>query len=155
MCAGIALAYSEVPLALIDQYKLHGRVHARGGEKEIRFLYRDRSPCLPVLLDGQLEIVRWGNRAGLSRCLPRTGWMWLSTVEEGGWSHCSAVQVVIPATAGVENGVWFRIREGVQGLLVADGCGVPVVYLVCEKASHYFQVMTRSERMPVLIGAGI
>jgi hypothetical protein len=155
MCAGIALAYSEIPLDLIEAYQLQSRVHDRGGEKEIRFLYRDRSPCLPVVHDGQLTVVRWGNSGGQSPSLPRTGWTWQSKVEEGGWSHWDAVQVVIPATAGVENGVWFRIKQGIRGLRVPDGQAEPVVYMVCEKASHYFQVMTRSERMPVLIGERI
>jgi hypothetical protein len=29
--------------------------------------------------------------------------------------------------------------------------GLDVVYMLCEPASHYFQVMTRSHRMPVLV----
>jgi hypothetical protein len=35
---------------------------------------------------------------------------------------------------------------------VQDETGHDVVYLLCEPASHYFRVMTRSDRMPVLIG---
>jgi hypothetical protein len=39
---------------------------------------------LPVWLDGQLRIVRWGNRRGQSRHLPLTAWTSLATVEAGG-----------------------------------------------------------------------
>jgi hypothetical protein len=36
-------------------------------------------------------------------------------------------------------------------VLVPDERGNAVVYMICEPASHYFRVMTRSTRMPVLI----
>jgi hypothetical protein len=78
--AGIALAYSELPLELIDRH----RVHDRGGEPEVRFLFRDRDRVLPVWLDGRLQVVRWGNRRGQSRALPCTAWTWATTLEGGG-----------------------------------------------------------------------
>jgi hypothetical protein len=34
----------------------------------------------------------------------------------------------------------------------ADVGGDPVVYLMCEPSTRYYQIMTRSEWMPVLIG---
>jgi hypothetical protein len=37
-------------------------------------------------------------------------------------------------------------------VLVRDGGGCPHVYMLTEPASHYYNVMTRSDRMPVLIG---
>ena len=40
-------------------------------------------------------------------------------------------------------------------MLVSDEGGAARVYLVCEPASHYYAVMTRSEWMPVLIGERI
>ncbi len=52
---------------------------------------------------------------------------------------------------GLERGVWFRIRQGIRGLLVPDEAGAAVVYMICEPASHYYQVMTSPSRMPVLI----
>jgi hypothetical protein len=151
MCAGIVLAGSEMPAELIGRHRLYRRVHRRGGEWEFRFLYRDRHPRLPVWRDGRLQIVRWGNGRGQSRYLPRTGWTWLETVESGGWRGLGAVPVDIPATLGLEGGVWFRVRHGMRGLLVPDERGLAVVYMICEPASHYYQVMTRSRRMPVLI----
>jgi hypothetical protein len=47
--------------------------------------------------------------------------------------------------------VWFLVEQGVRGLLVPDERGIAVVYMVCQPASHYYQIMTRSRRMPVLI----
>lgn len=52
---------------------------------------------------------------------------------------------------GLERGVWFHIRQGIRGLLVPDEHGREAVYLICEPASHYYRVMTRSRWMPVLI----
>ena len=53
--------------------------------------------------------------------------------------------------AGFDGGVWFAVREGIRGILVQDEKGGTRVYPVCEPASHYYKVMTRSEWMPVLV----
>jgi hypothetical protein len=151
MCTGIAVARSELPRELMARHGLERRVHERGGESEVRFLIRDRVPRLPVWRDGRLVIVRWGNTRGQSRFLPRTGWTWLSTVQEGSWRNTGAIPVDIPATLGLERGVWYRIRQGIRGLLVPDERGNAVAYMICEPASHYYGVMTRSPHMPVLI----
>jgi hypothetical protein len=155
MFGGVALALSELPTELIEAHGLSRRVYDRGGEPEVQFLHRDRERLLPVWLDGRLQVVRWGNRRGESRALPCTGWTWQATVEEGKWADLGAELVVIPATMGVDRGVWFRVREGVRGLAVRDEAGTARVYVVCEPASHYYQVMTRSEWMPVLVGERI
>lgn len=151
MCCGVALAWSELPTELIGRHALWRRVHDRGGEREVRFLYRDRRPQLPVWRDGQLQIVRWGNGRGQSRHLPRTGWTWLKTIRDGGWRGFDPVPVEIPATVALDGGVWYHVRQGVRGLLVPDERRCAVVYVICEPASHYYQVMTRSPRMPVFV----
>jgi hypothetical protein len=151
MCTGIALAWTSLPAELIGPHALEHRVHDRGGELEVHFIYHDFEPRLPIRHGGQLRIVRWGNRRGQSAVLPRTGWTWQATIDEGIWRHTDARLVEIPATLGLDKGVWFRIRQGILGLLVSDENGHPVVYMVCEPASHYYRVMTRSDRMPVLI----
>jgi nucleotidyltransferase/DNA polymerase involved in DNA repair len=76
MCVGIALAWSEVPTELIGRHGLERRVHERGGEREIHFLYRDRRPRLPISRDGRLQVVRWGNGRGQSGVWQRfvTNW---------------------------------------------------------------------------------
>ncbi len=155
MCVGIALAYGELPLDLIEGHGLKRRVHERGGEKEFRFLYREAHRVLPVWHEGRLHIARWGCRRGESRILPCTGWTWQAKVEAGFWSGLDAAEVEIPATLGLANGVWFRVRRGMRGALVHDEGGMPVVYMVCEPASHYYAIMTRCKWMPVLVGERI
>jgi hypothetical protein len=149
MFGGIAVAYSDLPVELIDQH----RVHERGGEPEVQFLVRDADRVLPVWQEGRLRIIRWGNRRGQSRVLPCTAWTWAATLEQGGWGEREAVPVVIPATMGLDRGVWFRVREGIRGVVVQDEQGRPVVYVLVEPATHYYQVMTRSSLMPVLVGS--
>jgi hypothetical protein len=57
---------------------------------------------------------------------------------------------------GLDKGVWYRIRQGIRGLLAHDEGGKPRVYVVCEPSSQYYQVMTRGSCwMPVLIGERI
>jgi hypothetical protein len=47
---------------------------------------------------------------------------------------------------------WFHIRQGVREVLVRDERGRDVAYMVCEPAHHDYEVMTKSRRMPVLVG---
>src|SRR5258708_12523028 len=116
MCTGIALPWSELPTELIERHWLERRAHDRGGERELRFLFRDRVPRLPVWRDGRPQIVRWGNGRGQSRFLPRTGWTWLATVNEGGWRGVDSVPVAIPANPALEPGAWFPIPHGIPRL---------------------------------------
>jgi hypothetical protein len=127
-------------------------VHDRGGEQEFRFLLQERERVLPVWLDGQLRIVRWGNRRGQRRTLPFTAWSWITTLESGGWAQWEPQPVVIPATMCIDNGVWFHVSQGVRGIAVRDERGCPVVYVLVEPSTHYYQVMTRSVWMPSLVG---
>jgi hypothetical protein len=100
---------------------------------------------------GRLILARWGVSRRERSALPPTGWTWLSTVESGFWAEAGAEPVIIPATLGLEKGVWFPILIGVRGLLVRDEAGGPVVYMICERSVHYFRIMTRSDRMPRLV----
>jgi hypothetical protein len=155
MFAGVALAASQVPVDLIERHGLHRRMYDRGGEREIQFLLGDRHRILPVWLDGRLQIVRWGAPRGQPSALPTTAWTWRSTLEAGGWNALEAQTVAIPACMGLDRGVWFRIREGIRGVVARDASGCAVVYVLVEPASHYYKVMTRSEWMPCLIGEWI
>lgn len=155
MCAGIALAASELSDSLVAHHKLERRRHERGGEAEYRFHYRDRVPLLPVWYAGQLRIMRWGNRGGKSQGLPRTGWTWQETVANGGWQGVELYPVDILATVGYEGGFWYRVPQGIQGIVAIDAQGEPVVYMLCQPATHYYQVMTRSKREPVFTGPQI
>ncbi|WP_231749927.1 hypothetical protein [Tautonia plasticadhaerens] len=141
-----------MPTELIGRPGMAHRRYLRGERDEYRFLYRERWPALPIWRDGRLQVVRWGNGRGQSRSLPRTGWTWLRTIEEGGWRGIESVPVEIPASFGLERrGVWYLIETGFRGLVVPDERGWAVAYMLCEPASHYYRIMTGSDRMPVLI----
>lgn len=152
MCVGIALTYSEVPLLLIERHNLAERLHDRGGEREARFYWEARPTLLPVWHCGQLKVARWGNKDRKEPKLPPTGWTWLETVESGWWSALSPEEVIIPASFGFTNGVWFKVKQGMRGLLVHDRQGVPVVFLLTQPATRYYEIMCRSDWMPVLVG---
>ena len=148
---GIAIPYSELPVTLAEQPSLQALVHERGGEREFQFLRRVRQPLLPVWQAGQLRIVPWGCR---SNKLPRSGLTWLRTVEQGAWAEHAVERVQIPASLGLQNGVWYRIRSGIQGLLV-EAHGLLAAYVIVEPASYYYRIMTRCDQMPLLIGEKI
>src|SRR5690349_15423882 len=146
MLSGVALALSELPLELIARHTLEHRICDRGGEREVQFLFADADRVLPVWRNGRLEVLRWGNRRGESPHLPYTAWTQRGTVENGGWGERLIEPVVIPATMGLDKGVWYRIRQGIRGLVVHDECACPRVYVICEPASHHYQIMTRGSR---------
>ena len=152
MCVGVALAHSELPLLLIERGGLDERLHDRGGEKEVRFYWRASPALLPVWCHGRLQIVRWGNKDRAERKLPPTGWTWQETIEEGRWSALAPEPVIIPATFGLMHGVWFKVKQGMEGLLVRDPEENPVVFMVCQPTTRYYQVMTRADWMPALLG---
>jgi hypothetical protein len=153
MFGGIALSVGELPAGLIES--LRPRVYQRGGEPEVHFLLSDRERVLPVWLDGRMQVIRWGNRHGESPGLPLTAWTRAATLESGAWNDRDPVSVVIPTTLGLDGGVWYRIREGLRGIVVRDEQERPVVYPLVEPSSHYYQVMTRSPWMPVVVGPKI
>jgi hypothetical protein len=155
MLTAVALPRSALPLRLIDHHRLDPLTHERGGEKELQFHFAANVPLLPVRHEGQLRIVRWGCRRGESRVLPVGGWTRSTRVESGYWSECGAEAADVPASLALDGGVWYAIRQGVRGVLVRDESGAERAYLICEPASHYYAVMTRSAWMPVLIGERI
>ena len=96
---------SELPSELIARHNLTRRIHDRGGEHEAQFLFADADRLLPVWRNGQLQVLRWGNRRGESPRLPCTAWTQIGTVERGGWGDRPIEPVVIPATMGLDKGV--------------------------------------------------
>jgi hypothetical protein len=156
MLSGVAIALSEIPLGLIDRHGLRRCIYDRGGEHELQFLFADADRLLPVWRDGRLEILRWGNRRGESPRLPCTAWIQRETVKGDGWGGRAVEPVVIPATMGLDKGIWYHLRQGIRGVVVQDKRGCPRVYVVFEPSSHYYQIMTSgSQWMPVLIGERI
>jgi len=155
MCTGIALPIDDLPEELVRRQRRRLVLRTPGDSHELRFLYRDPRPELPAWHGSQLGIYPWGNRGGGQSSLPRTGWCRLETLEDGLWRSWNPEAVEIPAALGLERGVWFLIAEGIRGILVRDEHGCPHVYMLTQPASHYYQIMTRNPRMPVLLGEQI
>jgi hypothetical protein len=105
-----------------------------------------------VWLGGRLCVLPWGVRRGESQRLPVAAWTRLSTLEGGAWGELEPERVVIPASLGLDCGIWYGITEGVRGVVVRDEQERAVVYPIVEPATHYYEVMTRSEWMPSLVG---
>jgi hypothetical protein len=152
MAHSIALSIREFPSCYLERPEIRRRLYGRGGEQEIRFQYRDPSPCLPVWHQQQFILARWGNTLARRASPPAGGWVWKEELVDKLWSNLETHEVRIFANAGCENQVWYRIRHGIEGLLIENDDGPPIVYMLMEPASHYFRAMTRSARMPVLVG---
>jgi hypothetical protein len=152
MCFGIALPIDALPEELVLQHQHRVALREPGAARELRFLYRDPQAELPAWHGNQLAIYPWGNRDGSGSRLPRTGWCRQESLEAGRWRYLDPQPVDIPAAMGLEKGVWFLIPEGIRGIFVRDEHDMPHVYMLTQPASHYYQIMTRHDRMPVLLG---
>lgn len=155
MITGVSICATEMPLSLVKGYNLKDCVYQRGGEFEYHFFFHQHPYLLPVWDSGRLLFAVWGTRRGESKKLPVTGSTWLETVQSGLWQEHETTEVIIPARMGFDHGVWFLINEGIRGIMVEDEKRMPHVYMICEPASHYYNVMTRSNRMPVLVNQRI
>ncbi len=149
MCKGISILASHVPVELIERHKLQERMTCRGSEQEIQFIYGSGA-LLPVEQDGRLSIYEWGNMNRQSK-FPHTGWCNIESLEAGKWRWLEPEAVQIPAVFAIERGIWYQITQGIQGVLVYDEWERPHVYMLMKPATRYYNVMTRSTRMPVLI----
>jgi hypothetical protein len=113
-------------------------------------MHGERNAVLPVFHAGELIVCRWGNRNRRSK-LPRPGWCGREEIEAGKWRWLEPIRVEIPANYGFEKGVWYQITQGIRGVLVNDEHGQSHIYMLTTVASHYYRIMTRCSRMPVLI----
>lgn len=136
MFQGISLSFRSLPDSIRSIVPdLGERTHRRNeqADPEIWFLLCDRVPLLPVRWEGQLQLVTWG-RSG-----PKQSRVWQCPREDlelGKWSRWEPEPVQIPADFGRDSGVWFDIREGLEGIVIQGEAG-PEVYVLTQSASHY------------------
>lgn len=156
MCRGISILRARIRQELFERYELERFLHQRGDFEELWFDFAERVPMvlLPIIQDGQMKICEWGNRSGNAK-LPKTGWCQQESLVASKWQWLNPLPVEIPANFGLEKGIWFQVTEGMRGIVVRDQENREHVYMLTEKASHYYEVMTRHNRMPVLIGQAI
>ncbi|MFT3881016.1 MAG: hypothetical protein QM703_15310 [Gemmatales bacterium] len=153
MCDAIALSLRELPAHYHQHSAIRSRLMGRGGDEEVQFFY-DRKPyppLLPIILEDQFRIVRWGNRQRHSKVLPWTGRVEIQDVEQGCWQNIDAQEVVIVASAALHRGVWFPILQGIRGLFVIDEKKVPTVFMLMGEPTDYYRIMTKSKTMPLLV----
>lgn len=105
------------------------------------------------LLEGAATVSEWPRSR--SSPLPRCRVIGHENLHAGEWRELEPEQVEIPATFGFDRGIWYRITQGIQGVMVRDANGSPVVYVVTREATHYYEIMTRNKREPLLIGETI
>jgi hypothetical protein len=154
MCHGISVPIHEIPEAMISRHRLTDRIVQRDPDagREIQFIYRHSRPLLPVYLDNQLRIIEWGCRRGR---LPTAGWCHNEWIESGDWQQLRPQRATIVAALALERGVWYQVKEGIQAVVVQDWQRQLHAYMLTEPASHYYRIMTRNNRMPILIGQTI
>lgn len=116
---------------------------------EVRIYFAKPDAVLPVLLNGEPRFILWGNRRKLD--IPRTGFCKRESFEARKWLWFKPKPVTIIASAALVNGVWFQVRQGIQGLLLVSKDGDTHGYIMTQPSTHYFRTMTGSERMPILI----
>lgn len=146
----------SIPDRLYERYDLQRLVHRRSdtADDELWFLFGDRSlkaACLPVLHQGEVEIYEWGNRDHRVRRLPTSGLCQLETIETGQWRWANPEKVTILANLALENGVWYTVEHGIEGMLVRDHNNRPHVYMLTSESTHYYRIMTGRNRGPVLV----
>jgi hypothetical protein len=155
MFQGISLSFRSLPDSVLTTIpNLADRTHRRSekADPEVWFLLRDRKPILPVWWEGQLRVIPWGksgpNPSRLWQC-PR------ADLKAGKWSAWEPQAVQIPADFGRDSGVWFDVREGLEGVVIQGKAG-PEVYVLTQPASHYYEVMcSHSDCMPCLVGQSV
>src|SRR5690349_17337183 len=150
MCTAIALSTTELPLALMRQNRLTERIHSREGHEEFQFHWYATPTVLPVWFDGTLEVLPWGSKLRRGP-LPYGGCLSVEEIKAGAIAGSRPEQVVIPANLAFQNGVWFVVNEGIQGVTI-ETRGGRVVYMLTEPASNYYRNMTeQSPMMPVFV----
>ena len=143
MCQAIRFIKDEFSPEILQQHSFE----IQGDEVRIHFAHQ--KAYLPILYNGQNQLVLWGNKTNLN--IPRTGFCKIESFQNGKWLWLHPVPVHIIASSALMNGVWFQVKEGIQGLLLKNSPGPAHCYILTQPATHYFKTMTGAERMPVLI----
>jgi hypothetical protein len=154
MCDAVSLSLRELPTRYQTHPAIQSRRVGRGGEEEVQFFY-ERQPypaLLPIIVDEQFRIVRWGNRHRRSNILPHTGRVELRDITQGCWQHIDTQEVTIVGNAALHRGVWFPLLEGIKGIYVVDEKQVPTVFMLMTPSTDYYRIMTKSGLMPALLG---
>src|SRR5262245_50047141 len=110
----VAVSMEQFPTLLLDE--LHGRIHARAGQHEVRCWWLASPAWLPIEHAGQVRAPRWGCKRGASAVLPMAKMLNLESVEKGRLNELQPVEVLILADWVRAGGAWWRVgREWFRG----------------------------------------
>ena len=143
MCQAIRFMKDEFSAVVLQNH------HLEVNGDEVRIYFTKPGALLPVLLNGQNQLIPWGNQANLK--IPRTGFCKTESFTAGKWTWLHPKPVTIIASSALVNGVWFQVKQGIQGLLLNSELDTQHCYMLTQPATHYFKTMTGADRMPILL----
>jgi hypothetical protein len=143
MCTGVRFQIADFAPEVLKPHRL---LISQG---EARVNFSQTRAVLPVLYRGQALLLPWGNR--LAEGVPRTGYCTFESFQSGKWQWLHPEPVTILASAGLSQGTWFQVRQGISGIVVKDPRGGLHCYMMTQPSTHYFRTMTGADRMPLLI----
>ena len=154
---GLALPRRHLPYPLIERYELDARTvvpDAKDGmaspNAEVQFLARHRQPLLPYWEGGEMRLGEWGNLRHTSAKLPRSHQCRRESFEEGRWAWMNPKPIRIPCSLLLDNHVWTAVDQDLEGVVLVDEKKCPHIYPLTVPSSHYYRIMTGSEREAVM-----
>ena len=114
-----------------------------GQQGFLRVSSSDRNPKLLIRTFGGNVFVLWGDSKFFH--------FKKESLVSGRLLYLKPLPVEIIANRALVNGIWFQVKKGIRGILIRDTNGLKRVFIVTQASTHYFKIMTRSERMPILI----
>lgn len=117
---------------------------------EVRMYWANKHAQLPIHIYGDNRLVEWGSKDPGSR-LPKTGFCKVESLEAGKWRHLNPQPIEVLSSFALSNGVWFQVRKAMRGILIYDEKEHPHAYIVTQASTHYFNIMTGADRMPILL----
>jgi len=147
MCAGITFFLDKIDEQELSRFLTPEEFAKQKRGKLLETFYWQKRPFLPVMEDGEVHLLDWGNREATLK-MPKTGWAKLESVRDGLWDYLHPKQVIIPSLQGYEKRKWFKTPQGIKGIRVRYH-NVMRVYLLTTKADQAFREYTKHDRMPV------
>jgi hypothetical protein len=151
----ISLSITQLPTRYHGHPAIESRLWRRSeaDEQEVVFRFRGQPQpaLLPIIYNEEFRIVRWGNGQRKSKLLPAIGTVHGNDLKKPTWQQLQPIPVIIEAQALLHRNVWISVVGGIHGICVHDEHGTPSVYVVTEKSTDYYQIMTKSWVMPRLV----
>lgn len=149
MCGGVRFTYTEALAPALSEVYTTEQLELACTTGVVQSVFWQARPVLPILLNGALQLVDWGNREE-SLKLPKTGWVRSESLDAGKWDYLRPQEVLIPAFQGVEKKIWFGIEHGIRGYLVRRG-PIERVYMLTLSPTPEYLALTGHDRMPALV----